>query len=315
MLRNAAVLTLFLPFLAQAQGGFSGAGTYEITNVKSGKVLDLDRNDQTTVIQFSARQTDNQMWDISQADGGYWFLRNRMNGYALDAPSNRNSEPVRGVPFNGGPSQQWRFDPGKDGNILIVNRQGRALDIPDGTDRDGARVQIYNPNGDSNQRFMLRQVAAGRGGGFRRGGRLESARGPYGSAQPARIVCSSNSGNRVRCEADTRNGVQMVRQISGTACRQGETWGYDANSVWVDRGCRAEFELGGSGYQSGGRYSSTVTCESSSGGRVRCDADTSRGVRLFRQLGGNCSEGSTWGWDRRGIWVDRGCRAEFELQR
>jgi len=50
--------------LAMAQGGFGGPGRYEITNIKSGKVLDLDRNDQTTVIQYSARGTDNQRWDF-----------------------------------------------------------------------------------------------------------------------------------------------------------------------------------------------------------------------------------------------------------
>ncbi len=47
--------------ILSAQGGFNGAGRYEISNIQSGKVLDLDRNDQTTVIQFSSRNTDNQL--------------------------------------------------------------------------------------------------------------------------------------------------------------------------------------------------------------------------------------------------------------
>ena len=115
-----------------AQGGFDGPGVYEIASIKSGKVLDLDRNDQTTVIQFSSRGTDNQIWEIRPAGAGYFSLRNGMNGYALDAGGGGNSEPVRGVPFNGGPSQQWRFDSGKDGNALIVSRYGKVLDIPGG---------------------------------------------------------------------------------------------------------------------------------------------------------------------------------------
>ncbi len=61
------------------------------------------------------------------------------------------------------------------------------------------------------------------------------------------ITCSSNDGQRVHCNADTRGGVRLVRQISGSACNQGSTWGYDSRSVWVDRGCRADFELIGSG--------------------------------------------------------------------
>ena len=24
-----------------------------------------------------------------------------------------------------------------------------------------------------------------------------------------------------------------------------------------------------------------------------------------------CVQGSSWGWDRNGVWVDRGCRADF----
>lgn len=74
---------LSLPFMAGAQGGFNGPGRYEITNLKSGKVLDLDRNDQTSVIQFSSRGTDNQAWDIRAAGGGFYSLRNVMNGNAI----------------------------------------------------------------------------------------------------------------------------------------------------------------------------------------------------------------------------------------
>ena len=59
-----------------------------------------------------------------------------------------------------------------------------------------------------------------------------------------------------------------------------------------------------------------VTCASDDRRRRYCEADTSRGVRLVRQLGGaGCRQGSSWGYDRRGIWVDRGCRAEFEVGR
>jgi hypothetical protein len=144
--------------LAMAQGGFNGPGRYEIQNLKSGKVLDLDRNDQTTVIQFSPRGTDNQRWDIQPAEGGLWFIRNAMNGKALQPVRNGNSAELIGARFDRGPDQQWRIEPGKDGNAVIISRFGRTLDIPDGTSRDGAHVQIYDLNGDSNQRFLLRRA-------------------------------------------------------------------------------------------------------------------------------------------------------------
>lgn len=307
-----------------AQGGFNGPGAYEITNIKSGKVLDLDRNDQTTVIQFSPRGTDNQVWDIRPVGGGYFVLRNAMNGNALDAGGGRNSEPLRGIPFNGRESQQWRFEPGKDGNVLIISRLGKTIDIPDGTDRDGERVQVYDPNGDSNQRFAFRRASGRRQGA--QGFPLPGLPGQPGYNAGAVINCASDDGRRAYCNADTRNGVTLSRQISGSACTEGQTWGYDQRGIWVDRGCRAEFILNGRGGGDRGYYrgddrgndrgrANTLTCESNNGGRVVCQADTrSQTVQLVRQISGSpCRQGETWGWDRRGIWVDRGCRAEFAL--
>jgi hypothetical protein len=42
---------------------------------------------------------------------------------------------------------------------------------------------------------------------------------------------------------NTRGGVRLSRQISGSACTQGSTWGYDGTRIWVDNGCRAEFQV------------------------------------------------------------------------
>lgn len=56
----------------------------------------------------------------------------------------------------------------------------------------------------------------------------------------------------------------------------------------------------------------TFSCESTNGQRQYCPGDVSNGVRMVRQLGDTeCVEGYNWGRDDRGVWVDRGCRAEF----
>ncbi len=149
------------------------------------------------------------------------------------------------------------------------------------------------------------------------------------------VTCASDDGKRHYCAVDTSRGVQLQKQRSGSPCVQGQTWGYDRRGVWVDRGCRAEFALGGRGGGSpgygqgpgnggggnwngpgGGGGRQTVTCSSNNNSRVRCDADTSRGVQMVNQRSGSpCVQGQTWGYDRRGIWVDRGCRADFALGR
>ena len=58
------------------------------------------------------------------------------------------------------------------------------------------------------------------------------------------IPCASNDGLRRFCPADTRRGVQLVQQRSGSPCIQGRTWGFDDRGIWVDRGCRADFRTG-----------------------------------------------------------------------
>lgn len=56
------------------------------------------------------------------------------------------------------------------------------------------------------------------------------------------VSCGSN-GRRNYCEADTRGDVLLLRQQSNAECRQGYSWGYDERGIWVDRGCRADFEV------------------------------------------------------------------------
>ncbi len=53
--------------------------------------------------------------------------------------------------------------------------------------------------------------------------------------------CESTDGRTRECAANTRAGVQLVRQLSSSACIQGRTWGYGRNGIWVAQGCRAEF--------------------------------------------------------------------------
>ena len=59
-----------------------------------------------------------------------------------------------------------------------------------------------------------------------------------------RVVCESQNQAMNRCPADTYYGVALARQISDSMCVRGQTWGYDANGIWVTGGCRAEFVIG-----------------------------------------------------------------------
>jgi len=60
-----------------------------------------------------------------------------------------------------------------------------------------------------------------------------------------RIVCESRNYQYSYCRADLRGArVVMVNERSrGRLCREGYGWGTDRRGIWVDRGCRAEFEV------------------------------------------------------------------------
>ena len=142
--------------------------------------------------------------------------------------------------------------------------------------------------------------------------------------QPARqgplVRCESQANRIEHCTADTRNGVQLVRQLSASDCVENLDWGHDDKGIWVARGCRAEFRTGvgevlpeQAGAENAGI--TKISCESSDRQRQRCDIAVKAGVDLFRQISKTrCIRDRNWGWDAGGIWVDHGCRAEFSVR-
>ena len=62
------------------------------------------------------------------------------------------------------------------------------------------------------------------------------------------------------------------------------------------------------------RADDTITCESRNDRYQSCSIATAGYVTLERQLSGAaCTQGRTWDYNRREIWVDDGCRATFRV--
>jgi Ricin-type beta-trefoil lectin domain-like len=137
-------------------GGFEGPGRYVISNAESHLVLELDRLNHKAVIQSSVRERDSQRWDIERAGPELFYLRNAENGRALDASGDRSVAIC--ARFNAGTSQQWRLEAAKEGTLQILSSDGRALELPESLTIQGARLQIDERTGRSNQRFILRRV-------------------------------------------------------------------------------------------------------------------------------------------------------------
>ena len=129
------------------------------------------------------------------------------------------------------------------------------------------------------------------------------------------VSCASQNNSRQYCPADTRGGVTLVRQVSQSPCIPNQTWGVDDRGIWVDRGCRAEFRIENLNAGGGGPGGNTITCESQNNRRNYCRVpDPRANVELAQQLSqAACVRGQSWGNDGQGIWVDRGCRAQFRV--
>ncbi|HEU0152969.1 MAG TPA: DUF3011 domain-containing protein [Arenimonas sp.] len=141
---------------------------------------------------------------------------------------------------------------------------------------------------------------------------------------PVIVSCNSDRYRERFCPVDTRGGVRLVRQVSDSRgpCIEGRSWGYDRRGIWVTNGCRAQFEVG-TGYAAGpgrpgyGRPDPgprIVRCESVRNRETYCAVPGGRieSVDIHRRLSkADCTYREGWGFNRRGIWVDRGCRADF----
>ncbi len=77
---------------------------------------------------------------------------------------------------------------------------------------------------------------------------------------------------------------------------------------------------GGGGWQPGADWNRQIRlqCDSNDNRYQMCQVDVGRRgrVRLANQVSDKrCTEGYSWGWNRAGVWVDRGCRGQFVIDR
>lgn len=176
--------------------------------------------------------------------------------------------------LSGGPARFRRFDcdsimPTRPNEFRFtgVDGRGRVTLVQDPRNGGVAVVRIEDPKGGREGYTFDLEWRGGSGGGY--GGSRgngngngswggdrdrrddgyndrngDGYRGGRGNQNTYTVTCSSENGRRQYCQADVRGSVRMVRQFSRSACRQNDTWGYDARGIWVDRGCGADFEVG-----------------------------------------------------------------------
>ena len=167
-----------------------------------------------------------------------------------------------------------------------------------------------------------------------------------GAAQADIINCSSVGFKYSSCPTNGYvSRVILRQQLSKSACTYGQSWGFDSQTIWVDRGCRGTFEtIGNNGYpppgyghnpppdygnpppgygpnpgypqppqdqqeqiQCGSYGYSINYCYPAAQGRIVY-------LRLLRQLSRTaCINGSNYGATSDSIWVNNGCEGIFQV--
>jgi hypothetical protein len=129
------------------------------------------------------------------------------------------------------------------------------------------------------------------------------------SPQSAPLVrCESIDGKGQECPMDTRWGVQLARQLGGSQCVAGKSWGWKSGAVWVALNCRGEFR--GLYEEQPGEV--VVTCDSDHNRVEKCPLATTAGfVVIPDDSSSKCVQGETWGWEPGSVWVSKRCEADF----
>jgi hypothetical protein len=141
-----------------------------------------------------------------------------------------------------------------------------------------------------------------------------------GPTTTTRVSCASQLFQRRECGVDTQGGhivdARITQDMSNPPflCRQGDSNGFTPNSVWVNHGCSAEFEVTIQ-LPAPVEEREQIRCVSD-GHYVLCNSsltDIHRGRLIRQESGARCQEGDSYGFYQDAVWVDRGCRGVFEV--
>ena len=166
----------------------------------------------------STRCVEGQNW--GSRDGLVWVDRGCKGRFSQDS-------------YSGGDGNTIRCE-SKDGRRkeCATNFRGNAVLVRQLSSSRCVRGQTWGQN------YNNIWVSNGCRGEFSEGG----GNGNPGNGGDYSVTCSSANGRHTTCAWNNRYGRPvLIQQLSSDACREGSTWGYQGNQIWVDRGCRARF--------------------------------------------------------------------------
>ncbi len=135
------------------------AGTYSITCLKSGLVLDVrggSLQNGAQIDQYYYNGGANQLWSLFQQGNGAYVIQSVNSGLVLDVKggSLKNGALVDQYSYHGGTNQQWNLNY-SNGYIIQSVKSRLVLDVKGGSLQAGALVDQYADHGGTNQRWSL----------------------------------------------------------------------------------------------------------------------------------------------------------------
>ncbi|MBI1761269.1 MAG: RICIN domain-containing protein [Acidobacteria bacterium] len=133
-------------------------GRYEIQLVATNRLLDIGNGNQ--VVQREASRARSQQWDLEIAGGNYYSIRSAETGEVMtfEGRGESGDNVILTRERRNDEAQLWEIRPGPDNGYYFIARNGKSMDSPSSARNDGGRMQLYNRNGEANQRFRLRLV-------------------------------------------------------------------------------------------------------------------------------------------------------------
>ncbi|MBE1491713.1 RICIN domain-containing protein [Plantactinospora soyae] len=154
------------PTPSQAANVDTGA-YYVLASRHSGKAIDvynLATTDGAPIVQWARNDGNQQQWQFLDVGSGYYQLRSRLSGKALQIASAADGAELTQQAPSGDTRQHFRVVDSPDGYVRLVNRlSGKALDVWEWSSTDGGRISQFADLGGTNQQWQMVRIGGSSG--------------------------------------------------------------------------------------------------------------------------------------------------------
>ncbi|GAA1245912.1 ricin-type beta-trefoil lectin domain protein [Kitasatospora nipponensis] len=199
----------------------AAGGAYTLTDVASGKVLDVpgnSGNDGVQLQQWTANGGDNQRWLLAPTTDGAYTLTSKLSGKVMDVYQALGTPGTKVIQYHatGQANQRWNLTPMPVDGVsyrFTDASGGLAMDMSGGSKVPGGSAIEWTPNGAPNQQWTLH--TAGTAGYF--------------------TITNGNSGLCLDVAAPPTADQSRIQQATCAAASASQQWAFRpaANGNWT----------------------------------------------------------------------------------